>query len=100
MQFRLKARLLGIATEGSLVVLLGKDAMRANDLRTGDRVLLSMQGGTPIIATTNAAHNGYILHDDEIGLFVETERALDARSGMIVEGIDRSWRRFMRWDWK
>lgn len=85
MQFRLKARLLGIATEGSLVVLLGKEVMRANDLRTGDRVLLSVQGGTPIIATTNAAHNGYILHDDEIGLFVETERALDARSGMVVE---------------
>jgi thymidine phosphorylase len=79
MQFQLKAKNLGIATEASLVILLNRRVAKANDMRPGDRVLLTTPMGRKAIATINAANDA--LKDDEVGLFYETSEALAVNDG-------------------
>ena len=74
----LKAKLLDIATESSAVVLMNAKKMRANDLHAGDRVVLALKS-KEIVAVINVVQNGFLLHEEQLGLFVETAKALDAK---------------------
>lgn len=77
------AKLIDLSTGDSPAVVMNLDAVRANGLHAGDRILITADAKSVIAALDTM--RGRSLEDSQMGLFIETAQALGVHDGATLD---------------